>query len=241
MSSSNKVIHKADSRGFAKHGWLDAAHSFSFANYYNQERMHFGALRVLNDDKIAAASGFGTHAHDNMEIITIPLKGTIQHKDSTGTEGVIAAGDVQVMSAGSGIAHSEFNASKSEELNLLQIWVIPNKKDTKPRYQQAGFSVDGRMNRFQPVATSDGREGSLEILQDAAISLANLDAGKELSYKISRPGNGVYLFVIEGELTVNGEQLSTRDAIGVSDTQELKLKAAKDTRVVALDVPMTLQ
>lgn len=241
MSHEEKIIHKADSRGFAKHGWLDAAHSFSFASYHNRERMHFGALRVLNDDKIAAAAGFGTHGHDNMEIITIPLKGAIRHKDSTGTEGVINSGDVQVMSAGSGIAHSEFNASESEELNLLQIWVIPNKEDTKPRYQQASFAAEGRKNRFQPVATSSGTEGSLEILQDAAISLADLDAGKELSYKVSRPGNGVYLFVIEGDLTVNGEQLATRDAIGLSGTDELKLKAAKNSRVVALDVPMTLQ
>ncbi len=241
MTHTQTIVHKAESRGFAKHGWLEAAHSFSFASYFNRERMHFGALRVLNDDKIAPTSGFGTHAHDNMEIITIPLSGAIRHKDSTGMEGVIKSGDVQVMSAGSGIAHSEFNASESEELNLLQIWVIPNKKDTKPRYQQATFYPEARKNRFQPVASATREEGSLEILQNAVISLADIAAETELSYKISRPGNGVYLFVIEGELSVNGEKLSARDAIGVSGTNELRLSAAAPSRVVALDVPMTLQ
>jgi len=241
MKQIEKVIHKAETRGFAKHGWLNAAHSFSFADYFNRERMHFGALRVLNDDRIAPASGFGTHPHENMEIITIPLEGAIRHKDSTGTEGVIAAGDVQVMSAGSGIAHSEFNASEKEELNLLQIWVIPNRKGTAPRYQQATFTPEKRKNRFQPVATAKGDEGSLEILQDAAISLADIDAGHEITYKVSRPGNGVYFFVIEGELKVNGESLSTRDAIGLNGLGELKIVASKRSRIVALDVPMMLQ
>lgn len=240
MAQATKVIHKAESRGFAKHGWLDAAHSFSFASYHNRERMHFGALRVLNDDRIAPASGFGTHPHDNMEIVTIPLRGTISHKDSTGTAGEIAAGDVQLMSAGSGIAHSEFNASPTEELNLLQIWIFPNKENTKPSYQQASFSEDGRKNRFQKVVSASGEAGSLKILQNATISLADLEAGKELTYPVSREGNGVYLFVIEGELTVNGEALKTRDAIGLAEVKELKLSASKDTRVVALDVPMAL-
>lgn len=240
MTQATKVIHKAETRGFASHGWLNAAHSFSFAAYHNRERMHFGALRVLNDDRIAPASGFGTHPHDNMEIITIPLKGAIRHKDSTGTEGVINAGDVQVMSAGKGIAHSEFNASETEELNLLQIWIFPNRENTSPRYQQKTFSPDGRKNRFQPVVSADGTEGSLQILQDAKISLADVSAGKDLTYAVSRPGNGVYLFVIEGELSVNGEPLKSRDAIGLSDLTELKLSASKDSKVVALDVPMAI-
>lgn len=235
---ATKTLHRAETRGFARHGWLNAAHSFSFASYHNRERMHFGALRVLNDDVIDPAAGFGTHPHDTMEIITIPLRGAIAHKDSTGTEGVIRAGDVQVMSAGTGIAHSEFNASKTEDLNLLQIWVFPNKDGTPPRYQQAAFSADGRKDQFQPVASGFGAKGALEILQNAEISRADLTAGTSLEYKMKAPGNGVYLFVIDGEVTVEGETLKRRDALGLSDTGSFTIKASKDAQLVALDVPM---
>lgn len=234
----NKIIHRAETRGFARHGWLNAAHSFSFANYFNPERMNFGALRVLNDDVIDPGTGFGTHPHDTMEIITIPLRGAIQHKDSTGTSGVIRAGDVQVMSAGTGIAHSEYNASKEEDLNLLQIWVFPNREGTPPRYQQAAFTEEGRQNRFQPAASGFGANGALEILQDAEISLADISAGRSVDYGVKAPGNGVYLFVIDGEVEVAGETLKKRDAIGLSDTKGFTVKALQDARLVTLDVPM---
>jgi redox-sensitive bicupin YhaK (pirin superfamily) len=235
---ANKIIHRAETRGFARHGWLNAAHSFSFANYFNRERMNFGALRVLNDDVIDPGMGFGTHPHDTMEIITIPLRGAIQHKDSTGTSGVIRAGDVQVMSAGTGIAHSEFNASKEEDLNLLQIWVFPNREGTPPRYQQAAFSEEGRQNRFQPVASGFGANSALEILQDAEISLADISSGSLVDYEVKAQGNGVYLFVIDGEIEVAGETLRKRDAIGLSDTKGFTVKAVNNARLVALDVPM---
>ena len=235
---ANKIIHRAETRGFARHGWLNAAHSFSFANYFNRERMNFGALRVLNDDVIAPGTGFGTHPHDTMEIITIPLRGAIQHKDSTGTSGVIRAGDVQVMSAGTGIAHSEFNASKEEDLNLLQIWVFPKREGTPPRYQQTAFSKEGRQNRFQPVASGFGTTGALEILQDAEISLADITSGSSVDYGVKAPANGVYLFVIDGEVEVDGETLKKRDAIGLSDTKGFTVKASRDAQLVALDVPM---
>ena len=237
-TTTTKTLHRAETRGFARHGWLNAAHSFSFAGYFNRERMNFGALRVLNDDVIDPGMGFGTHPHDTMEIITIPLRGAIRHKDSTGVEGVIRAGDVQVMSAGTGIAHSEFNASKEEDLNLLQIWIFPDKEGTPPRYQQAFFPAEERQGRFQPVVSGFGTKGALEILQKAEISRLDLGQGGSATYEVKAPGNGVYLFVIEGEVEVEGERLGRRDALGLAGTQRFTVTASKDAALVALDVPM---
>lgn len=235
---ATKTLHRAETRGFARHGWLNAAHSFSFANYFNRERMNFGALRVLNDDVIDPGMGFGTHPHDTMEIITIPLRGAIRHKDSTGVDGVINTGDVQVMSAGTGIAHSEFNASKDEDLNLLQIWVIPDREGTPPRYQQATFSAEERQGKFQAVASGFGTKGALEILQKAEISRLDLAAGGSATYELKAPGNGVYLFVIDGEADVEGEILRRRDALGLSDTRQFTVTATKEASLVLLEVPM---
>ncbi len=235
---NEKIIHRAETRGFADHGWLKAAHSFSFAGYFNRNRMNFGALRVLNDDLISAGMGFSTHPHKTMEIITIPLRGALRHKDSTGMEGVIRAGDVQVMSAGTGISHSEFNHSQTEELSLLQIWVIPNKEGTPPRYQQAAFGEDGRQNRFQSIASGFGTEGSLEILQKGEISLAHLEAGKTLTYQRKDPANGVYIFTVEGGVNVDGETLVRRDAIGIEQPGDIAISAAQASQLVVLEVPL---
>ncbi len=197
----NTVVHKSDSRGSADHGWLRSRHTFSFAGYHNPDRVHFGALRVLNDDTVSGGNGFGTHPHDNMEIISIPLFGDLEHKDSTGTGEVIKTGDVQIMSAGSGLRHSEFNHSKEEEVQFLQIWVFPKERDITPRYEQKTFDPEDRMNKFQTVVSPEGAD-ALWINQDAYFSLANLDAGMELSYEVKKPGNGVYFFVLNGEINI---------------------------------------
>jgi hypothetical protein len=231
------VVHKSESRGFADHGWLKSHHSFSFAGYYNPERVHFGALRVLNDDQVAAGMGFGTHPHDNMEIVSIPLFGDLEHKDSTGRHKVIRQGDVQIMSAGSGISHSEYNHSREEEVHFLQIWVFPKEKNIEPRYEQKTFHAEDRMNRFQTVVSPDEGD-ALRINQDAYFSLANLDAGTTLHYPIKTAGNGVYLFVLNGDLQVAGESLSTRDAVGITETESVEVKAKSYAEVLAIEVPM---
>lgn len=219
---TNKIVHRASTRGGADHGWLKAKHSFSFANYYNPDRIHFGVLRVLNDDTVAPGMGFGKHPHDNMEIITIPLEGAIEHKDSMGNHGVIKYGDVQVMSAGTGIQHSEYNASKEDLLKLFQIWLFPNKKNVQPRYDQVTLKVEDRRNRLQQILSPKTGDGGLWIHQDAWFSMAILDKDFTVDYNVKRKGNGVYVMVVKGTVTIDGEKLNDRDAIGLWDTDKIQ-------------------
>lgn len=232
------TLHQAQTRGFADHGWLKSHHTFSFADYYNPERMGFGVLRVINDDSIDGGMGFGTHPHRDMEIISIPLEGAIAHKDSTGTSSVIKKGEVQIMSAGTGILHSEFNANEAEAAKFLQIWVLPKKSGVKPRYEQKAFNTEERQNTLQLVVSPDGRDGSVSINQDAFFSLANLKSGKELTYQSFLNGNGVYLFLISGSVEVNGEILKARDGLGIEDFDSLDIKAHSDSEVLLMEVPV---
>jgi redox-sensitive bicupin YhaK (pirin superfamily) len=234
----NTIIHRAGTRGHANHGWLDAWHSFSFAEYRDPQRMHFGLLRVLNDDTVSAGMGFGTHPHDNMEIVTIPLEGALEHRDSTGGNGVIQKNEVQVMSAGSGLQHSEFNHSKTEAVKLFQIWVFPKIRNVKPGYDQRAFSPEERKNRWQVVAGGKDAPEALQINQDAYFSLSNIDAGKTLDYKIVHPGNGAYLMLISGKIEVGGETLERRDAIGITDTNNFPVKALDASELLVVEVPM---
>ena len=242
---ANTVFHKADTRGHAHHGWLNAHHSFSFANYHDPRRMNFGVLRVLNDDIIAPSMGFGTHPHDNMEIITIPLKGALRHRDSMGNEGVIEQFDIQVMSAGTGVRHSEFNANSDKEVSLLQIWLFPNHRNVVPRYDQKTFKPEDRINQLQtvvaPIGSAEETAGNaMGIHQNAWFSLGSLEKGTEKAYSIHQKGNGVYVFLIEGAATVNGIPLSKRDALGVWDSDNLTIQADADSEILLLDVPMAL-
>lgn len=222
----------------ANHGWLNAKHSFSFANWYNPDRIHFGALRVLNDDIIAPGMGFGTHPHDNMEIITIPLKGSLAHKDSMGHSSVIRQGEVQVMSAGTGIQHSEYNASESEAINLFQIWIFPNKRNVEPRYDQFRIDESKMHNDFlQLISPDESGEGSW-IHQDAWLFMAEADAEKTLEYKLHKPGNGVYVMNISGAFEVAGEQLNIRDAAGISETDSITIKTSEKSRLLLIEIPM---
>jgi redox-sensitive bicupin YhaK (pirin superfamily) len=234
------VIHRNETRGRAHHGWLKSHHTFSFADYFRPDRMNFGALRVLNDDEVDPGKGFLTHPHKNMEIVTIPLSGALRHRDSTGREAVIRHGEVQIMSAGSGIAHSEVNASEEEPVTLLQIWVLPEEIDISPRYDQAVFSPDGRRNRFQTVVAPTKEEGALWINQDAFFSLADIGEGETVTYRRKGPGNGIYLFVIEGGVEVGGEKLNRRDAAGFEGKESLAVKAMAASQVLVIEVPMEL-
>ena len=235
------IVHKADSRGFANHGWLQANHSFSFANFYNPEKVNFGALRVLNDDIIAPKMGFSTHPHNNMEIITIPLKGVLKHRDNMHDEWQqVLPGEVQVMSAGTGVQHSEINGSADEHLSLFQIWVIPNKENVKPRYDQKSFSKDNRKNKLQTLVTSidEDFEGSLKIHQDAVLSRIDLDKDKSFNYNLKSESHGVYVMNIYGEFQINGNKLQTRDAIGITEAQSFTVKAKKSSEILFIEVPM---
>ncbi|MBL8995457.1 MAG: pirin family protein [Spirochaetia bacterium] len=233
-----KVIHRADTRGAADHGWLRSRHTFSFADYYEPERMSFGALRVLNDDRVAGGRGFGLHPHENMEIVSIPLKGALDHKDTTGREKVIRSGDVQIMSAGTGLMHSELNHSATEPVEFLQIWVLPQKRDIPPRYEQKTFSPDGRKNAWQVVVSPVENAASLWINQSSWFSLANPEKGTSLEVETHVTGNGLYLFVIEGEVVLEDETLSRRDAVGLTKTGKLTLKAGQDSELLLIEVPM---
>jgi len=233
-----KTIHKADSRGYADHGWLKSYHTFSFADYYNPARTRFGLLRVLNDDIVEGGMGFGTHPHDNMEIITIPIKGELAHKDSTGTKEVIKANEVQIMSAGSGLTHSEFNNSPTESVNLLQIWVFPKEKNITPRYDQKVFDPADKKNKLLTVVSPEKSNGALWINQDAYFSIGNIEAGKSLTYEVKHKGNGIYLFVIDGSIEILNEKLSARDAIGIEETGNIDINALKDSEVLVIDLPM---
>jgi redox-sensitive bicupin YhaK (pirin superfamily) len=235
---SDSILHKADSRGLADHGWLLSRHTFSFANYHNPERMHFGLLRVINDDIVQPSRGFGTHPHENMEIVSIPLSGSLRHQDSMGNQHIISAGEVQIMSAGSGITHSEFNNSDQEEVNFLQIWVFPQEQNITPRYGQQRFDRADRHNRFQTLVAPDKDTDAIWTNQQAWFSLANLDAGMTLTYRKQRPASGVYLFVIEGGLTVNGRQLLKRDGLGLTGPDDIELRAECPAEVLAIEVPL---
>ncbi|MBF9252802.1 pirin family protein [Pontibacter sp. 172403-2] len=235
---SKKVIDKANTRGHANHGWLDSHHTFSFARYYNPQRMGFGLLRVINDDVVAPGMGFGAHAHDNMEIISIPLSGALEHQDSTGNKKVIYTNDVQIMSAGSGLTHSEYNHSKSEKVNFLQIWVLPKEENIAPRYDQKTFNPEDRQNQLQTVVSPEQDGKAIWINQDAWFSLGSLKSGFSEEYKIHKAGNGVYAFVLEGDLEIDGEKLSKRDGIGISETDTVSIKASSDAEVLLMEVPM---
>jgi len=235
------IVHKADSRGFANHGWLQANHSFSFAGFYNPDKVHFGALRVLNDDVIAPKMGFGTHPHDNMEIITIPLKGILKHKDNMADDWKpVKPGEVQVMSAGTGVQHSEINSSVDEHLGLFQIWIMPNKQNVKPRYDQKAFDENDRKNKLQTLVTSidENHDGSLKIHQDAIISRIDLDKGNTFSYSLKSLNHGVYVMTVFGEVVINENTLNTRDAIGVSETDSFEIKPLEDSSLLFIEVPM---
>nr|WP_321411886.1 pirin family protein [uncultured Carboxylicivirga sp.] len=231
------IIHKAEDRGHANHGWLDTWHSFSFAGYYNPSKIHFGALRVINDDTIAPGMGFGTHPHDNMEIITIPLEGAVKHADSAGHEEVIRVNEVQVMTAGSGIQHSEFNASQSETLKLLQIWIFPDEKNLQPGYSQHKYAESEFHNQIRPVVGGRKLDAPLKIHQNALISMGKFDAGQTVEYTFSDETNGLYTYLIEGEIEIDDKKLSRRDAIGVWETETIKLNISKDAHILFLEIP----
>ena len=232
------LIHPSNTRGMADHGWLKSRHTFSFAEYFDPERLGFGTLRVINDDSIAPGMGFGTHPHRDMEIITIPTAGALAHKDSEGNSSIIRKGEVQIMSAGTGIRHSEFNASDSEQSELLQIWVHPKVKNVKPRYEQKAFTHESRQNQFSLVVSPDGREGSVMINQDAFFSLAAMEEGVELTYQAKLPGHGDYLFILNGEISLNGMKLHARDGVGIEDLSRLELKALTQAEVLVMEVPL---
>lgn len=234
----NTVLHKADTRGHADHGWLNAYHSFSFASWYNPDRVQFGALRVLNDDTIAGGMGFGTHPHDNMEIITIPLEGDLAHKDSMGNTETIKTGDIQVMSAGTGVKHSEFNPNSDQRTKLLQIWVFPNKRNVTPRYQQITLDSEDRKNKLQQILSPNEEDAGVWIHQDAWFHLGKFDKGIETTYDLKKSDNGVYIFVLSGNLSINGQELETRDGLGVWDTNSLEIKATSDAEFLLMEIPM---
>lgn len=232
------IIHKENERGSADHGWLKAKHSFSFASYYNPKKMNFGVLRVLNDDIIEGGMGFGMHPHDNMEIITIPIEGALEHKDSLGNIGHIEAGDVQVMSAGTGIKHSEYNKNKDELLKLFQIWIMPNVRNVAPRYDQISLNVEERHNKLQQIVSPNQNENGIWIHQNAWIHIAKFDANLQTQYTLKSKGNGIYLLNIFGEISVLNQLLETRDAIAITDTEEIEIKAMTNAEFLIIEVPM---
>ncbi|HWB24222.1 MAG TPA: pirin family protein [Chitinophagaceae bacterium] len=235
----NTILYKASERGHANHGWLDSYHSFSFAGYYDPKKIHFGALRVLNDDTVKGGFGFSRHPHDNMEIVSIPLSGDLEHKDSTGRNEIIRQGDVQIMSAGSGIAHSEMNANKNKDVKFLQVWVFPKEQNIAPRYEQKTFSHEGRHNSIQTVVAPDD-SSAVWINQDAWFSLADFDKDFSAEYEFKKKGDGLYVFVLEGVVSVNGQVLAKRDALGITGTDIVKLTAGEKAELLLIEVPMQL-
>jgi len=237
----NIVLHKADTRGHANHGWLDSKHTFSFANYYNPDRMHFGVLRVLNDDRVDPGMGFGTHPHDNMEIISIPLEGDLEHKDSMNNVAVIRQGDIQVMSAGTGIYHSEFNKNSDQLTRFLQIWLFPNKKNVTPRYDQISLNLKDRHNTLQQILSPDTHDEGVWIHQDAWFHIGRFDHDFATAYDLKKEGNGVYVFVIKGDVTIEGNALNQRDGMGIWNTRKIAITAnSQDAEVLLMEVPMML-
>jgi redox-sensitive bicupin YhaK (pirin superfamily) len=237
---ANSILHKAETRGHADHGWLNSYHTFSFANYYNPERMHFGVLRVLNDDTVAAGMGFNTHPHDNMEIISIPLEGDLEHKDNMGNVAVIRNGDIQVMSAGTGIQHSEFNKNNDRLTKFLQIWVFPNQRNVKPRYDQITLNLKDRHNKLQQIVSPNPNDPGVWIYQDAWFHLGTFDKGVAQEYAIKKKGNGVYAFVLNGNLTIDNQKLSVRDGFGIWDVNKIKITATEKSEFLLMEVPMSI-
>ena len=234
----NAYLHRSENRGHVKVGWLDTYHSFSFGSWYNPRYMGVSALRVINDDTVAAHNGFGTHPHDNMEIITIPLSGALAHRDSMGNHSVIQHGEVQVMSAGTGITHSEFNAHETEPVSLLQIWVFPNQKEVKPRYDQMKLDLSARKNKFQQIVSPNPDDDGVWIHQNAWFHLADMDQNLELEYALKDKMNGVYVFVIKGSVQINDETLEERDGMGIWNIEKLDIKAVRDAEILLMEVPM---
>ena len=238
--AENAVLHTSESRGLADHGWLVSRHTFSFANYHNPERMHFGVLRVLNDDYVAEGKGFGTHPHDNMEIISIPLSGDLQHRDSTGNIAVIKNGDVQVMSAGTGITHSEFNKNHDKAVKFLQIWVFPNKRNVTPRYDQLTLKKEERRNKLQQIVSPSPNDAGVWIHQNAWFYLSTLEQAKQVTHKLHTIENGAYIFVLSGQIKVNNQVLNTRDGYGIWNTDTLTFEATETAEFLVMEVPMVI-
>jgi redox-sensitive bicupin YhaK (pirin superfamily) len=234
------LIHRSNDRGHADHGWLNTYHSFSFADYHDPQKVHFGMLRVLNDDYVARGMGFGTHPHDNMEIVTIVLSGALEHKDSMGNTAVIKPNEVQIMSAGTGITHSEFNHSKTEPVKLLQIWVFPKERNIKPRYDQKLFSAEAKKNKLLTVVSPSKDNGAVWINQDAWFSLGSLEKDKSVEYAFHKDGNGVYAFVIDGEINAAGIDLGKRDGLGISGTDIFNVTAKTNAEVLLIEIPMSI-
>ncbi|WP_332606154.1 pirin family protein [Acinetobacter sp. ESBL14] len=242
---TKSVYHKASSRGHANHGWLDSRHTFSFANYQDPERMNFGVLRVINDDHVEPGHGFGVHGHDNMEIISIPLEGQLKHADSIGNEGVIHKGEIQVMSAGTGVRHSEMNGSDQLPVKFLQIWIFPRERNVTPRYDQKFVATERIHNQWQEILSPNFETNAVWIHQDAWFSLGEIDQGIELSYQVKKRGNGVYIFVLEGELEIilddgSKKNLHKRDGFGVWETDFFTVIANSESQVLLMDIPMEL-
>ena len=231
-----KIIHRSLERGIAEFGWLHSRHSFSFGNYYNADKMNFGLLRVLNDDIVEPGEGFGTHPHDNMEIISIVLQGQLEHRDSMGNGSVITEGEVQVMSAGTGVTHSEFNPSDSEKVNFLQLWIFPKEHGIKPRYDQKKFSINE--DEVVEIVSGTGKGAALFINQEAFIYRGKLSGGNKYEYKLNKKGNGVYLFVLEGSLIFEDITLNKRDAAGISESDQFPVKAVTDSEFIIIEIPM---
>ena len=232
------TLHKSQTRGYADHGWLKSYHTFSFANYYNPERMNFGALRVLNDDTVASGMGFGTHPHRDMEIISIPLEGDLEHKDSLGTAAVIHKGEIQVMSAGTGVMHSEYNKNKDEQVIFLQIWIIPNKKNVTPRYDQMDIEKENIINDFQQILSPNPDDEGVWIHQDAWFHMARFEQGNSKDYILKKEGNGVYVFVLSGRAKIGDIELSARDGLGIEEVDSFSLEALEKSEILLMEVPM---
>lgn len=232
------VIHRAETRGAANFGWLDARHTFSFGRYYNPDRMSFGVLRVLNDDRIAGGAGFPTHPHDNMEIVTIPLEGALEHKDSMGNTAVIEKGKVQVMSAGTGVQHSEYNKNENEELKLLQIWMIPNKQNVTPRYDEVAISEIAVENELYQILSPNPDDDGVWVHQNSWWYMIQTTKDSHLTYKFKDETNGLYIFLIKGSMTIDGEQLSTRDGIGIYQTSSFDFNITQDSEALFMEVPL---
>lgn len=239
-NTMNTVLHKAETRGHANHGWLNSHHSFSFANYHNPERMNFGVIRVLNDDEVDPGQGFGTHPHNNMEIISIPLEGNLEHKDSMGNTTVIKSGDVQVMSAGTGVQHSEYNQSKSEKVKFLQIWLFPNKKNVEPRYDQISLSKIKKDNQLYQILSPNKNDEGVWIHQNAWFYLGEFDSTTNLSYTLNAKENGVYVFVLQGKVIIDNQELNKRDGFGLWNMNEIKINAEKGAKLLLMEVPMNI-
>jgi redox-sensitive bicupin YhaK (pirin superfamily) len=232
------IYHPASERGHVDFGWLDSHHSFSFGNWHDRDKVHFGALRVLNDDVVKGGNGFDAHPHENVEIISIPLKGALAHKDSTGIEGILSTDDVQIMSAGSGISHSEYNASHFDPVNFLQIWIFPRQLNISPRHDQKTFPAQGRVNQWQTIVSPLPADNALWINQSARLALTRLSTDKTLRYDIIFPGNGVYVFVLSGNVEIGDSQLQSRDGLGITDADHFSVHAVTDAEVLAIEVPM---